>query len=1037
MKLADVSIRRPVFATMMMAALVVFGVVLYLRLNVDLYPEVDFPIVTVTVPYPGADPGTMEEQVADPLEEEINSLSGIRSLRSTSLESVTQVFVEFDLDKDLDTATQDVRDRVSAVQPDLPDGAEAPIVEKLDLGAAPIMRLAVSGSTDEVTLSRWAEDELKPSLERLGGVGQVELVGSRDREMHVWLDPGALRSLGLTTGDVVDALRAQNLDLPGGRVTEGDKELVIRTEAEATSAAQLARIAVATIEGTPVRLEDVARVEDGLEERRSVARVDDRPAIAVVIRKQSDANTVEVADAVTAALPDIDEEAPPGTEIEVLLDNSTEIRSSIETVQLDLVLGALLAVAIIFVFLRDPRATFISALALPTSVIGTFGFIAAMGFTLNMMTTLALSLSIGILIDDAIVVIENIVRRRTQYGEAPVEAASRGVAEIGLAVLAVTLSIVAVFVPVAFMEGMIGQFFYEFGLTVAFAVLLSLFVSFTLTPMLSARFLAPHHGPPKGLSGLVERALGALDSGYRRVVAWALRHRWMTLGGAVGALVATFAIAPLVGFEFVPIQDRGQFVAKLELPPGTSLGTTSKQALEVAGAIREMPGVESTFTTVGGGAQERVNTAEIVVSLIGRDRRAFHQTDAMAHVRDVVGRWPEMRASVEEVTAVSGGGTRNAPVHLNIRGSDLQQMETAANAIAEELRSRGGYVDVDTTYRSGKPQLDVTLDRARAEDVGVAAVQVARTVRTLAAGTVASRVQDEGERYDVRVQLPPGRRQSVETIARAEVRTPSGERVEIGQVADVARTRGPSQIDREARQRQITVYANLEEKPLGDAMTEVEEIARAETPAGVGYAFGGSSKMLEESMASMLLALFLAIVCVYMILAAQFESFVHPFTIMMSLPFSLIGAFGGLLATGSSMSIFAMIGLIMLMGLVTKNAILLVDFAIQRRAEGEELNEALENAGAIRLRPILMTTAAMIFGMLPVAIGHGSGGEIRAPMGITVIGGLVTSTVLTLVVVPVIYALVEAVTGWVRRKLGRAQSTAQASTANEGAEASP
>jgi HAE1 family hydrophobic/amphiphilic exporter-1 len=1007
-KLADVSIKRPIFTAMMMVAVVVFGGVMFTRLSVDLFPKVDFPIVTITTVYPGADPETMETKVADPIEEAVNSLSGIDQLRSTSLEGVAQVFVQFDLDVDLDTAAQDVRDRVASVQRDLPAGAEAPIVEKLDLGASPIMQIAVWSTADERTLARYAEDVLRPGLERLDGVGQIELIGSQEREAHVYVDPQKLRTYGATVPDVVQALRTQNIDLPGGRVTRGSEELVVRTNAQAETAEQLADVVIRSGADKTLSVGDVATVVDGLEERRSMAQVDGRSAIAVVLRKQSDANTIVVAEAVQKALPELQKKAPPGTEVSVLIDNSKNIKSSVETVQLDLVLGAFLAVAIIFLFLRDARATFISALALPTSVIGTFAFVKVMDFTLNMMTTLALSLSIGILIDDAIVVIENIVRHRTELKEGPREAAQKGTAEIGLAVLATTMSIVAVFVPVAFMEGMVGQFFYEFGLTVAFAVLLSLFVSFTLTPMLSARMLSAHHTAATGLSGLVERALTRLDEGYRLLIRWALSHRFVTLLVAVASLVSAFAIVPKLGFEFVPPEDRGQFQINVELPTGSSLGQTAEVVFDLAERARKVPGVVSTFSTVGGGIQEKVNAAQIVVTLEPKAKRAFHQEEVMAFMRRQLAGKPGVLLSIEQLQNVSGGGMRNAPIQYNLRGNDLAELERVGREMVKRLEKTAGFADVDITYRSGKPEVDVDIDRARAADLGVSALQVASTVRTLVAGEVATELQQDGDRYDVRVQLSPELRQSTDVIGRAQVRTMSGDLVDVASLGTLRESQGPSQIERQSRQRQVTVVASLEGKALGDALADVEAIAKEVVPDSVTTAVAGFGERLQESNKSMGFSMLLAILCIYMILASQFESLIHPLTIMVSLPFALIGAFGGLLIANMRMSIFAMIGLIMLMGLVTKNAILLVDFAVQLRERGQSVREALENAGATRLRPILMTTAAMVFGMVPVAIGHGDGGEVRAPMGVAVIGGLLTSTVLTLVVVPVIYTFMDA-----------------------------
>jgi len=1019
MKLADVSIKRPIFTAMMMLALIVFGGVMFQRLSVDLFPKVDFPIVTITTTYPGADPETMETKVADPIEEAVNSLSGIEQLRSTSLEGVAQVFVQFNLDVNLDAAAQDVRDRVASIQRNLPAGAEAPIVEKLDLGATPIMQLAVYGPADAATLARYSEDVLRPGLERVDGVGQLELVGSREREAHVWIDPERLRTYSLTVPDVVQALRAQNVDLPGGRVTRGDRELVVRTNAQARSIEQLGDVVLSSAGGAVIRVRDVARVEDGLEEMRSMAQVDGKSAIAIVIRKQSDANTIVVAEKVKKELPALAQLAPPGTRVDVLLDNSTNIKSSVETVQLDLVLGAVLAIAIIFLFLRDLRATFISALALPTSVIGTFAFVKAMGFTLNMMTTLALSLSIGILIDDAIVVIENIVRHRTDLGENARDAAQRGTAEIGLAVLATTMSIVAVFVPVAFMEGMVGQFFYEFGLTVAFAVLLSLFVSFTLTPMLSARMLTAHHISETGISGAIERVLRGTENAYRHVIRWALSHRAITLALAMGSLVGAFVLAGRLGFEFIPAEDRGQFVINAELPTGTALSETANIVFELAKETRAIPGVVSTFTTVGGGVQEKVNAAQILVTIQPKAERAFNQEAIMAFIRRKLSGRPGVLLSVEILQGVSGGGMRAAPVQFNLRGENLAELEQAATAIAERMRKLPGFADIDISYRSGKPQVDVDLDHELAADVGVQSIQVASTVRALVAGEVATQFEGVGDRYDVRVQLPENQRTSIDVIRRAQVRTSSGELVEVGTLGKIVESKGPSQIDRQARQRQVTVLASLEGKALSVALAEVEAIARDVVPATISTSVSGMGERMQESSASMGFAMMLAIVCIYMILASQFESLIHPFTIMVSLPFALVGAFGGLYIANMRMSIFAMIGLIMLMGLVTKNAILLVDFAVQLRERGQSVALALENAGATRLRPILMTTAAMVFGMVPVAIGHGQGGETRAPMGVSVIGGLITSTFLTLIVVPVVYTFMESISGFFGRVFER------------------
>ncbi len=1019
MNLPKLAISRPVFTTMVMFAIALFGLFFYRSLNVDQFPEVDLPVVTVVSIWPGADPETIENQVTTPIEEQLNSLAGLDTLESSSLSSVSQVVVSFDLGTDINVAAQDIRDALSAV--DLPDQVEEPMIRKVDLGAAPVLQLAVTGDSGVQELVRYVEDELEPALEQVDGVGSIDIVGGREREVHVWLDLPRLESFGLTATDVAQAIGAQNIQIPGGRIDDGEAELSIKASAQAATADELASITLATMGDSIVRLGDVAVIEDGLEEARSAAFLDGNAAVALLLRKQSDGNTVRVAEEVKEILPELRAAAPPGTRIEVMVDNSTLINASIETVQLDIVLGGVLAVAIILLFLRDWRATLISALALPVSVIGTFAFVSVMGFTLNMMTTLALSLSIGILIDDAIVVIENIVRRRTVLGEDPMTAAANGTNEIMLAVLATTLSIVAVFVPVAFMDGMIGQFFFQFGLTVAFAVLLSLFVSFTLTPMLSARFLRAHdlHEEPKGVSGLIQGVLNRIQGVYRVIIRAALRYRQVTVGLAVVSLVITVVLGGLLGFEFVPDQDVAQYEVTVELPPETSLAETQLRTLGMAERIRTMGGVQSTLTTVGGGVQEKVNTATILVNLPHKNERGFGQDEAIAVTRELLSDEPNAIVNVAPLAIASVGSGRRADVQLDLSGRDLDALTAAGQRVTEALSKLDGFVDVDSSVRLGKPELDVRIDPQRAADAGVMGAQVAMTVRGLVAGNVVTELEQDGERTDVRLQIPPDDRVSTEIIERAQVRTAAGTLVRVGDVATVERVRGPSQIDHANRGRQVKIYANLEGRTLGEGAQEALRVAQEAAGPDVTIAMGGNAERLAETGVAMLVSLGLALALVYMILASQFESFIHPFTIMMSVPFAFIGAFGALVVFQMPMSIFGMIGLIMLVGLVTKNAILLVDFAIQGIKEGASLEEALETAGVTRLMPILMTTAAMVFGMLPVALGHGDGGEVRAPMGLAVIGGLLSSMVLTLVVVPVAFYLVESasrtVSGWFRR----------------------
>ncbi len=1016
MKLAEVSIRRPVLATVMVGVLAVFGLFAYPKIGVDLFPEVEFPIVTVTAVYPGADPETVESRVVDKLEEAISTTSGIKFMRSTSAENVGLVVIQFELERKADQAVQDVRDKVAAATANLPSDLEAPLVEKLDIGAAPVLSIAVSGKLPPRELTRLADDVIKERLQSLRGVGGIDLIGAQARELHVWLDPQKLEARGVAPGEVVAALRAQNVEIPGGRLDVGQRELIVKTRGQVKSARELGQIILHAHGGASVRVSDVARVEDGAEEKRSHSSLSGDFAVALVVRKQSGANTVAVAHVVKDALEALKPQLPAGVKIAVPMDNSSFIEHAIGDVQFDLLFGAGLAVLIILFFLRDLRATFISALAIPTSILATLAFIQAMGFTFNNMTMLALSLSIGILVDDAIVVIENI-HRHLETGAPPREAAARATAEIGLAVLATTASIIAVFVPVATMRGLLGRFFLQFGLTVAFAVAVSLFVAFTLTPMLSSRLLSASHGKPGALSRAIDAMLGLFERVLGGTLRWALAHRAATLGIALLSFAASFVVARWVPFEFIPPEDRSLFMVRADLPTGTALDVTRGTGEAVAAQIRALPGVTDTFLTIGGGAQGEVNRADIQVQLVPKGRRAFSQLQAMEHVRHMFAARRDALFSIEQVDAVGGSSAfRQAMVQFNVRGKDYAELnEDAAKLMALMVKS-GGYVDLDTTFRGGKPELAVTIDRDRAADLGIPVATIAMTLRTLLAGEKATEVTTGGERLDVRVRLGDEFRRRPEDLLAQRVRTQSGALVRLSEVVTIGEGTGPAKIERQNRQRQVTILANLQGKALGDAVTEMETWAKASVRPSHQSDWAGFGDIMKESIGHMGAALLLAIVMVYLILAAQFESFIHPLTIMMSLPLSLVGALLGLAIARQSLNIFSMIGVIMLMGLVTKNAILLVDHANHLRAQGTSRNDALVRAGIVRLRPILMTTSAMIFGMIPVALALSEGGEQRAPMAVVVIGGLITSTMLTLVVVPVVYALLDGLAERVTRK---------------------
>jgi hydrophobic/amphiphilic exporter-1 (mainly G- bacteria), HAE1 family len=1021
----DLFIRRPVFAAMLILGLVVFGVFSYGKLGVELFPNVEFPIVTVTVVYPGADPVSMESKVAKPVEDAVSTIGGIKRLRSVNTDSVTMVFIEFQLSVNGDKATQDIRDKLAGIESQLPQGIDPPKVQQLDIGAAPIMSVALSAPPNMTPreLTDLADDVVKERLQRVAGVGNVLIIGGRDREIHVQLDPAKLTARNLTPGDVAMALQGQNLELPAGHIVEGKQELVVTTKGAFDNVEEIANAPVIEGMGVVVRVRDVATVLDDMEEKRSHASLDGHPAVAVIVQKESGANTVEVANGLKAEMKAIEQQMKDkGVRMEITADNAPYIERSFEEVQFDLLLGAVLAIVIIMVFLRDWRATFISALALPTSVIATFWFLNLMGFTFNMMTMLALSLSIGLLIDDAIVVIENI-HRHLEAGKSPLKAAAEATSEIALAVLATTLSIVAVFAPVATMQGIVGRFFLQFGLTVVFAVMVSLFVSFVLTPTLSARMLKVHHGKSNVVSRAIEAVLRGIERLYKRILGLALTHRVITLVTAGVLLFGSCTLVGQVKQEFLPPEDRSQLSVNVELPTGSSLETTTGVVETLAADVRATaPGVENTFVTIGGGTQGQVNVGKILVNMVRPHARPFKQQDLMAWLRERYASLKDknIKVIVNEVNDNGGddSGWGAQPVQYNLRSNDMDKLVAAAEALKAEMQKNKGLVDVGLSYRGGKPQIEITPDREAAAQLGVPVASIAQTLRALVAKDKVSEFKAGVDIYDITLTVPAEVEQTLATLSNITVKSVTGELIPLSSVVKLERGLGAAQIDRQGKMRQITIAANLAPGvALGDVTKDIEIAAAKVVPPDVVKETSGMGEFMQESFGYMFEALILAIILVYMILAAQFESFVHPFTIMLSLPLAVVGAFGGLFLAGQTMSIFSMIGLIMLMGLVTKNAILLVDYANHQKEQGLSTREALLKAGPVRLRPILMTTAAMILGMLPVALALGEGGEQRAPMAVVVIGGLITSTMLTLVVVPVVYSLFEGLRAkiWRRR----------------------
>ncbi len=1015
MKIAEVSIARPIFASMLIMALVVFGIASYSRMGVDLFPAVDFPIVTVSVAYEGADPETVETEVTDVIEEAVNTIAGIKTLRSESTEGFAQIFIEFELEEDINVVSQDVRDKVSRVRGDLPRDIEAPIIEKFDPDSSPILAIVLSGRASVGELSDYAENVVKRRLEGISGVGNVQLVGQREREVRIWLRTDAMMAHSLAAKDVIDTLRQENIEPPGGRVETDLREMIVKTKGKIKRVEDFADLVVATRDGVPIYLRDVAWIEDGLEDFRSLARLDGQRAIALLVRRQSGSNMLAVAGEVKERLHELEAEIPRGYRLTIAQDISRFVADSFNEAKNELFRGGLLAVVVIIFFLRSFSGSFVAAITIPTTIISTFTFMATMGFSLNMMSMLALTISVGMIIDDTIVVLENSYRHMEQ-GQTRMAAAREAIAEIGFAVIATSLAIGAVFVPVAFMTGLVGRFFYEFGLTVAFAVAISTFIAVTLSPMLCSRVLkvTQEHG---FIFRAMERFFEAMERGYHTTLRVALHHRMLVLGAAVAVFLGGLALTPFIGKEFIPSADEDQFNVQVETPIGTSIEATGTVLAEIERRLQTLPGVTTTFTTVGAGAEGRVNVGTIMTKLFPKADRALGQHEIMLLAREQLADLTHIKISVEDIPRVGGGGFRSSPIQYNVRGADLPALLEVADKMEAAVRSIPGIVDVNSTYDSGKPEINVLIDRDRAADLGVSVEDLGKAIGILIGGQEVTKFQEAGETYDVRVRLAEADRNRPESIVSLPVRTKNGKYVELRNLVQVEEKTGPVQIDRQDRMRQVTIMGNLEQsKPLGEALADIQKLEdQIGLPAGVASTFTGAGDMMAESFASIGFSMGLAAVLIYMVLAAQFESLVHPFTVMLSLPLSIAGALGLLLLTGRTLSIFSMIGMIMLMGLVTKNAILLVDYTNLLRSRGMSKDEALMTAGPVRLRPILMTAFSTIAGMLPVAIGLGAGAETRAPMGTAIVGGMITSTILTLVVIPVMYSVMDDIASGTKR----------------------
>ncbi|MBI5167846.1 MAG: efflux RND transporter permease subunit [Candidatus Eisenbacteria bacterium] len=1026
MFLSDLSIKRPVLATMMVLALVVLGAFSYRRLNVDMFPDVDFPFAVVTTTYPGASPEAVEREVTKKIEREVNSIEGVKKVFSYSNEGYSQVFIEFRLKTKSADAMADVRAKVDAIRGDLPKDIEPPVIGRFDPASQPIMTFAVEGKGWELrSLTRLAEEDISRRLQSIPGVGSVTVAGGVRREVQVLLLPDRMRALGVSPDMVVAALERENADVPAGRVQRGATEDLVRVKGRIARPKDFENLVVLVRGGSSVRLSQVARVEDSQEEERDAAYVSGKRAVSVEIRKVSGGNTVEIADQVHAAVAKLNETLPGGVRLSPVQDNAVWIRESVDDVQKTLVEGAILTVLIVFVFLNSWRSTVITGLTLPVSVIASFLAFNMFGFTLNTMTLMALSLAIGILIDDAIVVRENIVRH-VEAGEDHDTAARNGTAEIGFAVLATTMSIVAVFVPVAFMGGIVGRFFFQFGIVIAFAVLVSLFVSFTLDPMLSSRWYDPqaeggsYEGPIGRALKRFNDSFTGLGRRYRAIIHWALGHRVLTLVIAAASLVIAFALPAvgLVGGEFMPRSDSEETSVAFETPVGSSLAYTRDKGLELVRYLESRPEVEYTYLTVGGEAQSNaVNRGAIYVKMTPHSARKLSQQEFETDIRPVLARFTGSSARILQMGAVGGSA---APIVINLNGPDLATLQALSDTAIARIRGVPGLVELKSSLEGRKPEWIVDVDRELAANVGLSVGAVGGALRPVLAGQKAGDWEDEtGLSHDVRVRMAPEFRESEEDLLRLPVATGRTDAsgtpvmVPLGQVARLQRGAAPAQIDRQQLERVATIEGNFQGRALTAVTTDIQTRLQAmDLPPGYRFDFGGEQADFVETVGYMMESLSLAVILLYLILASQFGSFLKPLTIMLSLPLSLVGVMLALAMTRGSLNIMSMIGIIMLMGLVTKNAILLVDFVNQAREKGADRVTALVDAGELRLRPIVMTTLAMIFGMLPTAIALGAGAEFRAPMARAVIGGLITSTLLTLVVVPVVYTYLDDFGAW-------------------------
>ncbi len=1025
MFLTKISVRHPVFATMVMVALLVFGVYSYSRLPIEQMPNIDIPVAAVVVSYPGASAQSVENDIIVPIEDAVASISGIDTLQSVAQQNAAMIIMMFDLEVNSVDAVQEVRDKVAAIEANLPANAEKPRILRFDPNALPIMSLAVRSDTMSAReLTQLTEDVVIDRLRNIPGVGSADLVGGLPAQLDVLVDPDRLDGFGVSMSEVMSAIGQNNINLPAGTITDGSVSRAIQVEGKIEDVEDFRNIIVSRTGGQAVRLGDVATITQGQGDEESLAFINGERALAINIIKVQGANTVGVAEAVHHELARLQESGLlASVTIETVADNAVPVEQSFHTVQNMIIEGAALAVLIVFLFLNSWRSTVITALTLPISIIGTMTVLFALGFTLNMMTLMALSLSVGILIDDAIVVRENIMRH-LHMGKNHVQAALDGTNEIGLAVLATTLSIVAVFLPVAFMEGIMGRFFLQFGVTVSVAVLISLFVAFTLDPMMSSVWHDPD-SEPGAKRGFIGRAVARFDhffewcaKGYTRLLRWSLRHRVTTLAVAFLLFVGSFMLVPMVGFEVTPPTDDSEFSVEIETPQGSSLEYTGEKIRQVEALLRTMPEVVRTYATIGGSTgSSAANAGTILVSLVPPDQRPLMPHEMTGQVRELLAQIP----GVQTMVGVSSGfGGLSKPVQITAYGDSLAVLTDITDQLAAKLGEIPVLTDIETSMQAAQPVVGIRVNRELASEAGISLQQIGSVLQPMLSGQEVSEwTSPQEQTYKLVVRLPEGERSNVESLANLPISRTDTSVIRLRDIADIQMTTGPAEINRQDRSRGVTVEANISGANIGEVMGQVQAaIDSIEIPAGYRMGMGGDAEQLGEIGSSAGSALLLAIIFIYLVLASQFGSFLQPVAIMMALPLSLIGVLVGLLIGGSTLNMMSMIGFIMLMGLVVKNAILLVDNANQHVRDGQHLFDALVEAGGTRFRPIIMTTLAMVFGMLPLALSLHAGSSQNAPMAHAVIGGLISSTLLTLVVVPVMLTYTDSASRFFKRLFG-------------------